>query len=103
MDDEPDLDQRVKGIAALDQPLRRALYGLLSQRDDWVTRDEAAEALGVARSVAAFHLDKLAEAGVAEVTFERPSGRTRPRCRPSRQAVPTPGRGAGGVGPGSPL
>jgi predicted ArsR family transcriptional regulator len=85
VDDERDLDQRVKGIAALDQPLRRALYGLLTQRDGWVTRDEAAEALGVARSVAAFHLDKLAEASVAEVTFERPSGRSGPGAgRPAK-------------------
>ncbi len=39
----------------------------------------------VARSVAAFHLDKLAEAGVLEVTFERTSGRTGPGAgRPSK-------------------
>jgi predicted ArsR family transcriptional regulator len=82
---ERDLDRRVRRIAALDQPLRRALYGLLAQRDAWVSRDDAAEALGVARSVAAFHLDKLAEAGVVEVTFERPDGRTGPGAgRPAK-------------------
>jgi DNA-binding transcriptional ArsR family regulator len=61
-----ELERRIAGIVALDQPLRRNLYRLLSDRDGWTTRDEAAEALGIARSVAAFHLDKLAEAGVAE-------------------------------------
>ena len=53
-------------------------YRLLSERDAWVTRDEASEALGIPRSVAAFHLDKLPEAGVVEVTFERTTGRTGP-------------------------
>jgi predicted ArsR family transcriptional regulator len=83
MDD--DLERRIGGIAALDQPLRRDLYRLLSERDGWVTRDEACEALGIPRSVAAFHLDKLADAGVVEVSFERTSGRTGPGAgRPSK-------------------
>jgi predicted ArsR family transcriptional regulator len=83
MDD--DLERRIGGIAALDQPLRRDLYLLLSERDGWVTRDEASEALGIPRSVAAFHLDKLADAGVVEVSFERTSGRTGPGAgRPSK-------------------
>jgi predicted ArsR family transcriptional regulator len=80
-----DLERRISGIAALDQPLRRDLYRLLSERDGWVTRDDAAEALGVPRSVAAFHLDKLAEAGVVEVTFERTTGRSGPGAgRPAK-------------------
>ena len=44
--------------AALDQPVRRDLYRLLSERDGWVTRDQASEALGGPRSVAAFHLER---------------------------------------------
>ena len=82
---ELELDHRIAGIAALDQPLRRTLYRLLSDRDGWTTRDEAAEALGVARSVAAFHLDKLADAGVLDVTYQRTTGRTGPGAgRPSK-------------------
>src|SRR5688500_18235623 len=85
MEPAEDLEQRISGIAALDQPVRRDLYRLLSDRNDWVSRDEASEALGVPRSVAAFHLDKLAEAGVVDVTFERTSGRTGPGAgRPSK-------------------
>ena len=53
MDTSIDLDHRISGIAVLDQPLRRDLYRLLSERDGWLSRDEAAEALGIARSVAA--------------------------------------------------
>jgi predicted ArsR family transcriptional regulator len=86
MDDDPTrLERRIAGIAALDQPLRRELYGLLSRAEGWLTRDVAAAALDVPRSVAAFHLDKLAEAGVVEVRFERTSGRQGPGAgRPSK-------------------
>lgn len=81
-----DLERRISGIAALDQPLRRDLYRLLSERDGWVTRDEACEALGIPRSVAAFHLDKLVDAGVVEISFERTSGRSGPGAgRPSKR------------------
>ena len=69
----------------MDQPLRRDLYRLLCERDGWLSRDEAADALDVARSVAAFHLDKLADAGIVEVRFERPPGRTGPGAgRPAK-------------------
>lgn len=80
-----DLEHRIARIAALDQPLRRDLYRLLSERDGWTSRDEAADATGVPRSVAAFHLDKLAGAGVVDVTYERTTGRTGPGAgRPSK-------------------
>jgi predicted ArsR family transcriptional regulator len=86
----PDLERRIAAIAALDQPLRRDLYRLLVQADGWTTRDQAAEALGVPRSVAAFHLDKLAGAGVVEVRFERMTGRTGPGAgRPSKLYRPS--------------
>lgn len=85
MDPAHDLDRRITRIAALDQPLRRDLYRLLAERGGWVSRDDASEALEVPRSVAAFHLDKLVEAGVAEVTFERTTGRTGPGAgRPAK-------------------
>jgi predicted ArsR family transcriptional regulator len=44
-----------------------------------------AEALGVSRSVAAFHLDKLAKAGLLDVAFRRPPGRGGPGAgRPAK-------------------
>jgi predicted ArsR family transcriptional regulator len=86
----PELEHRIAGIAALDQPLRRDLYRLLTTRDGWTTRDEVAEALGVARSVAAFHLDKLADAGAVEVRFARTNGRAGPGAgRPAKQYRPS--------------
>src|SRR3954468_2893702 len=80
-----EFESNVARIAALDQPIRRDLYRLLVSADGWTTRDQAAEALALPRSVAAFHLDKLADAGVVEVRFERTSGRSGPGAgRPSK-------------------
>jgi predicted ArsR family transcriptional regulator len=73
--DRAERDAVIGDLAALDQPVRRAIYDLLTDLDDWVGRDEAAEAVDVPRSVAAFHLDKLVEARLAETKFERPAGR----------------------------
>jgi len=85
MDADSDLDQRIAGIAALDQPVRRDLYRLLCRAEGWTSRDEASDALGIGRPTAAFHLDKLAEAGVVETGFERRTGRSGPGAgRPSK-------------------
>ena len=79
------LERRIAGIAALDQPVRRNLHRLMADRRRPISRDEAAEALGIARSVAAFHLDKMVEAGLVEVSFERLTGRTGPGAgRPAK-------------------
>jgi predicted ArsR family transcriptional regulator len=81
---KPPLDERVRGIAALDHTVTQAVYRLLVERES-VSRDDAAEQLDVARSVAAFHLDKLVDAGLAEVHFERLTGRTGPGAgRPAK-------------------
>jgi predicted ArsR family transcriptional regulator len=60
------------------------VYRLLVERGE-ATRDEAAAALELARSVAAFHLDKLVDAGLAEVRSERRTGRSGPGAgRPAK-------------------
>jgi predicted ArsR family transcriptional regulator len=83
--DRTRFDADVAGVAALEQPLRRDLYAHLVNRGDWVTRDEAAAVLGLPRSVAAFHLDKLTDAGLLHVRYERPSGRSGPGAgRPAK-------------------
>jgi predicted ArsR family transcriptional regulator len=43
-----------------------------------VGRDEAAATVGVSRSLAAYHLDKLVEAGLLDTRFERRTGRRGP-------------------------
>ena len=79
------------GIAALDHPVSRGVY-LLGAKGAWVSRDDVAAALDVPRSVAAFHLDKLVDAGLLEVRFERRTGRGGPGAgRPAklyRRAAP---------------
>ena len=77
-------DERVRGVATLGHPVTRAVYRLLVERDQ-LSREVAADCLDIARSVAAFHLDKLVEAGLAEVHFERLTGRTGPGAgRPAK-------------------
>jgi predicted ArsR family transcriptional regulator len=60
--------------------------------DDYVTRDQAARTLGITRRTAAFHLDKLAEAGLVDVTFKRLTGRTGPGAGRSSKLYRRSGR-----------
>jgi predicted ArsR family transcriptional regulator len=90
VDPSPDPDQQIAALAALDQPMRRDLFQVLCHRDGWTSRDDASRALGISRALAAFHLDKLAEAGVVDTIFERVSGRSGPGAgRPSKLYRPT--------------
>jgi predicted ArsR family transcriptional regulator len=78
-------DAQVTGIAALGEPIRRDLYRYVIAQAAPVSRDQAAAGLGVARHVAKFHLDKLADDGLLEVEFARPPGRSGPGAgRPSK-------------------
>ncbi|GAA1583018.1 helix-turn-helix domain-containing protein [Kribbella sancticallisti] len=79
------VDARVQAVAALDEPTRRRLYDHVVAQPTPVSRDDAAEALGVPRTTAAFHLDKLADEGLLEVVFERRTGRSGPGAgRPAK-------------------
>ncbi|MBO0731814.1 MAG: transcriptional regulator [Acidimicrobiaceae bacterium] len=84
-DPAADFDAQVTGIAALGEPLRRALYRYVVAQDGRVNRDQAAAGVGVARHVAKFHLDKLVQDGLLEVEYDRPSGRGGPGAgRPAK-------------------
>jgi len=72
-------------IAALDDPVRFRLYDYVCRQDHEVGRDEAAASVGIQRGTAASHLDKLAAAGLLNVTFRRPAGRSGPGAgRPAK-------------------
>ncbi|MCK7622581.1 transcriptional regulator [Streptomyces sp. RS10V-4] len=72
-------------LGVLGDPVRRSLYRHVAAAPEDVGRDAAAEAVGISRSLAAFHLDKLVEAGLLDVSFRRLSGRTGPGAgRPSK-------------------
>ncbi|HJQ77534.1 MAG TPA: helix-turn-helix domain-containing protein [Acidimicrobiia bacterium] len=82
---EPIVDRDLEVVASLAEPLRRALYDFVAASAAPVSRDAAAETLGVSRQVAAYHLDRLAEDGLLEFEFRRLSGRDGPGAgRPSK-------------------
>jgi predicted ArsR family transcriptional regulator len=56
----------IRAVAALDDELRRGMYTFIRSAGRPVTRDEAAAAVGISRKLAAFHLDKLVDAGVLQ-------------------------------------
>ncbi|MFE0578462.1 helix-turn-helix transcriptional regulator [Streptomyces sp. NPDC058874] len=72
-------------IAVLQDPVRRRLYEYVAAQGHEVSRNEAAEATGVARTLAAHHLDRLAEAGLLESGSRRLTGRSGPGAgRPAK-------------------
>ncbi|MEU5683864.1 transcriptional regulator [Streptomyces venezuelae] len=75
----------IDAIAALQDPVRRRLYEYVAGQGREVGRNEAAEATGVARTLAAHHLDKLAAAGLLESGSRRLTGRSGPGAgRPAK-------------------
>jgi predicted ArsR family transcriptional regulator len=97
----PSFDRSVMGIGVLADPVRRQLYRFVCSRAEPVTRDQAAEAVSVARHKAKFHLDRLEAAGLLEADHVRLTGRSGPGAgRPAKRyrrgrgefAVTLPGR-----------
>jgi predicted ArsR family transcriptional regulator len=82
---DTELAERVAGVAVLADPIRRDLYLYVSAQAEPVSRDQAAEALGIARHTAKFHLDKLAEERLLDIDFKRLSERRGPGAgRPTK-------------------
>jgi predicted ArsR family transcriptional regulator len=80
-----DFASRVTSIAALAEPVRRELYLYVVGQAAPVSREQAAAAVGVARHVAKFNLDKLEEENLLDVEYARPSGRGGPGAgRPAK-------------------
>ncbi|TDD53032.1 transcriptional regulator [Kribbella antibiotica] len=79
------MDNRWKAVAALEEPTRRRLYEYVVAQPGPVSRDDAATALGIPRTTAAFHLDRLTDEGLLAFCFERRTGRTGPGAgRPAK-------------------
>jgi predicted ArsR family transcriptional regulator len=80
-----DLAERVAGISALADPIRRDLYLYVCGQTAPVSRDQASDALGIARHTAKFHLDKLAEEGLLDTSYKRLTERRGPGAgRPTK-------------------
>lgn len=91
--DARDFARQIESLAALEEPVRRKLYLHVVSRGGEVSRDEAARAIRVSRALAAFHLDKLVEAGLLEASFRRLSSRRGPGAgRPSKLYRRSPAR-----------
>ncbi len=80
----PALDD-LDALTALADPVRRRLYEVVCDARRPTGRDEAAAAAGLSRSLAAYHLDRLARSGLLEVSYGRPPGRGGPGAgRPAK-------------------
>jgi predicted ArsR family transcriptional regulator len=75
----------VEAVALLEEPNRRRLYELVTVNREEISRDEAAAELGISRELAAFHLERLLEAGLLDAEYRRRGPRTGPGAgRPSK-------------------
>src|SRR3982750_3368804 len=84
------LEHNAGRLAALADDLRRRMYLFVRRQARPVSREEVAEAVGVSRKLAAFHLDKLADEGLLSFRYERPSGRSGPGAgRPAKVYEPS--------------
>jgi predicted ArsR family transcriptional regulator len=73
--------ERWTAVAALADPSRRALYDYVRRQSHAVSREEAADSVRMSRGLAAFHLDKLVDAGLLHARYEAPAGQPRGRGR----------------------
>lgn len=81
-DDRPDA---LAALITLADPMRRRLYDYVAGRDGPVRRDEAAASVGISRTLAAYHLDRLAEAGLLATSYARRDGQGGPGAgRPAK-------------------
>ncbi|AWK70437.1 ArsR family transcriptional regulator [Rhodococcus oxybenzonivorans] len=72
-------------LSNLDDPLRRKLYEYVTESATPVSREEAAAAVEIGRTLAAYHLDKLADADLLTISYQRPAGRSGPGAgRPAK-------------------
>lgn len=77
--------EQTAAVAALRDPIRRALFDVVAHSAGPVSIDDAVRATGTPKSTAALHLTRLVEAGALVVAFERRSGRSGPGAgRPSK-------------------
>lgn len=82
---DPDLDEQLGVVGSLADPLRRALYHYVVDEGGGIRRDQAARALSISRSLAAYHLDRLVEHGLLSARYERRGERRGPgQGRPSK-------------------
>ena len=77
--------EELAAVALLAEPIRQRLYRYLRDRREPVGREEAAGNAGISVKLAAFHLDRMVEAGLLDVDYQRLTGRVGPGAgRPAK-------------------
>lgn len=67
-------DSAIDSVSVLSEDSRRRMFAFIRRARRAVTRDEAAASVGISRKLAAFHLDKLVDAGLLRARYETPGG-----------------------------
>jgi predicted ArsR family transcriptional regulator len=82
----PDDEQEIQRmVSALGDPTRRRVFFTVREAGELMGKDDVAEAVGITRRLAGFHLDKLVEQGFLRAEFQRRTGRTGPGAgRPAK-------------------
>ncbi|GAA4377977.1 helix-turn-helix transcriptional regulator [Agromyces bauzanensis] len=84
-DDGVSFEQRLSAVSALADPLRRRAYEVVARSLEPLGHDAVATTLGIPRSTAAFHLNRLAAEGLLDVEFRRLGERIGPgQGRPAK-------------------
>jgi predicted ArsR family transcriptional regulator len=67
-------DESLNALAVLADDLRGRIYAFIRAAGRPVTREETAASTGISRKLAAFHLDKLVEAGLLRARYDTRGG-----------------------------
>jgi predicted ArsR family transcriptional regulator len=78
VDAQPHLDHALDSLIALGDGVRRRVYRFVCGAREPVSRGVVATTLGISRSLAAYHLDKLVAHDLLLVSYARPAGRSGP-------------------------
>lgn len=79
------LERAAAGIGALADPVRHQLYRYVCSQPAPVSREQAAESVGVPHHQAKFHLDRLTAEGLLDSEYARLTGRSGPGAgRPAK-------------------
>jgi predicted ArsR family transcriptional regulator len=70
----PAADAAIESVSVLGEDSRRKMFAFIRRQRRPVTRDEAAASVGISRKLAAFHLDKLVDAGLLRARYASPTG-----------------------------
>ncbi len=84
-------EQQLDAIAGLADGLRRSLYRYIVDRAEPVGKDDVAAHAGISRSLASYHLDRLAADGLLAVSYARLGERRGPGAgRPAKLYAASP-------------